>query len=45
MFWIICVFQLSAHLSLPTITPDNREYTAFGSYSQINVISNNLAVI
>ena len=26
MFWIICVSKLSVH-TLPTITPDNRDYT------------------
>ena len=44
-FWIIRVSQLSAHLSFPTITPDNREYTVHGSSSQINVTDINLAVI
>ena len=44
MLWIIRVSQLSAYLSFPNITPDNREYTIHGSSSQINVTDINLAV-
>jgi hypothetical protein len=44
MLWIIGVSQLSGQISLPAITPDNRQYTVHGSSSQINVSDINLPV-
>jgi hypothetical protein len=44
MLWITGTSQLSAQISLPTITPDNRQYTVRGSSSQINVNDINLTV-
>jgi hypothetical protein len=44
MLWIIRISQLSAHLSFPTITPDNREYTVHGISPQINITDIHLVV-